>query len=139
MTLKYGQSKGGLKRADDMKQDQARAASTTEPPTPAKMKKSKVPTTDTSVAVSSKGPAGVSSPKAISKSDANKPTLIQQADDFNAAYLRKITTELADDLDKVREAQDFKASSVAMLVHALKQGGEVFSVEERRRFCGASS
>ena len=47
--------------------------------------------------------------------------------------MREVTTELADDLDKVREAQDFKASSVSMLIHALKQGESLFSLEEKRR------
>ncbi|KAF2130165.1 hypothetical protein P153DRAFT_264455, partial [Dothidotthia symphoricarpi CBS 119687] len=57
----------------------------------------------------------------------------RQEDEFNTIYLRKITTELADDLDKVREAQDFKASSVPMLIHALKQGGSLFSKVEKSR------
>ncbi|KAF1843601.1 uncharacterized protein K460DRAFT_418638 [Cucurbitaria berberidis CBS 394.84] len=60
-------------------------------------------------------------------------TPAQTQEDFDAIYLRRITTELADDLDKVREAQDFKASSLPMLIHALKQGGSVFSAEEKRR------
>lgn len=62
----------------------------------------------------------------------------QPQEDFNAIYLRKITTELADDLDKVREAQDFKANSVPMLIQALKQGERLFSVEEKRRVIGAA-
>jgi ribosome assembly protein 3 len=44
-------------------------------------------------------------------------------EDFSAIYLRKIASEFADDLDKVREAQDFKASSV----------------EEKGRVVGAAS
>ena len=40
-------------------------------------------------------------------------------------------------LDKVREAQDFKASSVPMLIHALKQGESLFSAEEKRRVVAA--
>lgn len=69
-----------------------------------------------------------------------KPTQLQQSqEDFTSIYLRKITTELADDLDKVREAQDFKASSVSMLIHALKQGESFFSVEEKRRVVGAAA
>ncbi|KAF1946388.1 hypothetical protein EJ02DRAFT_430682 [Clathrospora elynae] len=63
----------------------------------------------------------------------------QPQDDFSAIYLRKIAGEFADDLDKVREAQDFKASSVPMLIHALKQGESLFSVEEKRRVIGAAS
>jgi ribosome assembly protein 3 len=58
---------------------------------------------------------------------------------FGAIYLRRLAAELADDLDKVRTAQDFKANSVPMLIHALKQGESVFSLEEKRRVVGASS
>lgn len=62
----------------------------------------------------------------------------QSREDFSAIYLRRIAAELADDLDKVREAQDFKANSVPMLIHALKQGESVFSAEEKRRVVGAA-
>jgi ribosome assembly protein 3 len=66
-----------------------------------------------------------------------KTVAAPSTEDFSAIYLRKITTELADDLDTVREAQDFKANSVPMLIHALKQGENMFSVEERIRIIGA--
>jgi ribosome assembly protein 3 len=59
-------------------------------------------------------------------------------EDFSAIYLRKVAAELADDLDKVREAQDFKANSVPMLIHALRQGESMFSAEEKRRVVGAA-
>jgi ribosome assembly protein 3 len=62
----------------------------------------------------------------------------QPKEDFSAIYLRKVAAELADDLDKVREAQDFKANSVPMLIHALRQGESMFSVEERRRVVQAT-
>jgi ribosome assembly protein 3 len=68
------------------------------------------------------------------KSKATQPT-----EDFSAIYLRKIAAEVADDLDKVREAQDFKANSVPMLIHALKQGESMFSAEEKRRVVGAAA
>jgi ribosome assembly protein 3 len=74
-------------------------------------------------------PSPAPAPTKISKS---KPSA-QPKEDFSAIYLRKIAAELADDLDKVREAQDFKANSVPMLIHALRQGESMFSVEERRR------
>lgn len=57
---------------------------------------------------------------------------------FGDIYLRKVAAELADDLDKVREAQDFKASSIPMLVHALRQGESLFSAEEKRRVVGTT-
>ncbi|TVY55005.1 Ribosome assembly protein 3 [Lachnellula cervina] len=52
---------------------------------------------------------------------------------FTQFYMQRATQEFAEDLDKVRGADDFKDESVAMLVGALKQGVEVFSAEERRR------
>jgi ribosome assembly protein 3 len=72
-----------------------------------------------------------------SSAPAKKPQS-QTQEDFGAIYLRRIAAELADDLDKVREAPDFKANSVPMLVHALRQGESMFSVEERRRVVGAA-
>jgi len=45
--------------------------------------------------------------------------------------MRRVTTELADDLDKVRNAKDFEESSLPILIHALQQGQELFSTEER--------
>ncbi|EUC41629.1 hypothetical protein COCMIDRAFT_70156, partial [Bipolaris oryzae ATCC 44560] len=75
-------------------------------------------------------------------SKASKPNQSSQASQaskevFSTLYLRKLATEFADDLDKVREAPDFKASSVPMLIHALKQGETLFSGEERARVVGA--
>lgn len=57
---------------------------------------------------------------------------------FSDMYLRKITAELADDLDKVREAPDFKANSIPMLVHALRQGESLYSADEKRRIVSAA-
>ncbi|KAF2007970.1 hypothetical protein P154DRAFT_528616 [Amniculicola lignicola CBS 123094] len=56
-----------------------------------------------------------------------------EEEDFASIYLRKITGELADDLDKVRGANDFTARSMPMLVHALRQGVSGFEAGERRR------
>ncbi|KEY64768.1 hypothetical protein S7711_05418 [Stachybotrys chartarum IBT 7711] len=53
--------------------------------------------------------------------------------DFSAYYLQRATQELADDLEKVRTAEDFKADSVPALVHALQQGAVQFSVEDQKR------
>ncbi|KAI7346229.1 hypothetical protein KC354_g14337 [Hortaea werneckii] len=50
---------------------------------------------------------------------------------FEEFYLRQATKEFANDLDKLRSASDFKASSVPMLIEALKQGTVCFSREER--------
>lgn len=45
--------------------------------------------------------------------------------------MKALTAQYGDDLDKVRQAQDFKASSVPMLIKAMKQGADVFSEKER--------
>lgn len=46
---------------------------------------------------------------------------------FSAHYLKRLTQELSEDLDKVRDADDFKADSVPFLVHALQQGAAQFT------------
>jgi ribosome assembly protein 3 len=58
---------------------------------------------------------------------------------FASIYLRKVTAELGDDLDKVRVAQDFNANSIPMLVKALSQGSSVFAGEEKRRVVAAAT
>lgn len=56
--------------------------------------------------------------------------------DFASFYLRRVTEELADDLDKIRSANDFSESSLPILIHALQQGQSIFSEEEKRRVMG---
>lgn len=58
--------------------------------------------------------------------------------DFSAYYLQRVTQELSEDLDKVRNAEDFKADSIPFLVHALEQGAGLFSVEDQKRIVTAS-
>jgi ribosome assembly protein 3 len=53
--------------------------------------------------------------------------------DFSALYLRTVTSEFADDLERLRGAKDFKDSSVPVLVEALKQGAGLYSMEEQER------
>ncbi|KAF1984164.1 hypothetical protein K402DRAFT_337139, partial [Aulographum hederae CBS 113979] len=56
---------------------------------------------------------------------------------FSNWYLRQLTSELADDLDELRSASDFHAGeSLAVLVHALRQGERVFERRERERIGG---
>ncbi|KAL5389910.1 hypothetical protein PMIN06_009592 [Paraphaeosphaeria minitans] len=69
---------------------------------------------------------------------AKAKALPKDPEEFSAIYLKKITTELADDLVKVRDAQDFKDSSLKMLIHALKQGSSIYSAEEKRRTVNAT-
>jgi ribosome assembly protein 3 len=94
---------------------------------------------DTPMEDAEAAPTPASTPASIKKSKSDAKVDAQFKEDFTTIYLRKIAAELADDLDKVREAQDFKASSVPMLIHALKQGEKLFSVEEKRRVIGAAS
>lgn len=66
-----------------------------------------------------------------------KPTNQKKAD-FAAYYLQRTTQELAEDLDKARTAEDFKADSIPFLVHALQQGSELFSDEDQERVVAAA-
>ncbi|KAM0474625.1 hypothetical protein ACHAPX_007569 [Trichoderma viride] len=54
----------------------------------------------------------------------------QQAS-FSALYLQSLTQELSEDLDKIRNADDFKVESVPFLVHALQQGAQQFSASQQ--------
>lgn len=61
----------------------------------------------------------------------------QQAfDDF---YLKQVTKEFANDLDKLRSASDFRGQSVAVLIEALRQGRACFTSDERVRIGTAAS
>ncbi|KAK4156826.1 ribosome assembly protein 3 [Chaetomidium leptoderma] len=52
---------------------------------------------------------------------------------FTAYYLQRATTEFAEDLDKVRAADDFKNDALQILVSALQQGTAMFTPEEQKR------
>ncbi|SPJ85240.1 uncharacterized protein FTOL_11020 [Fusarium torulosum] len=62
----------------------------------------------------------------------SKPT-DQSSSEFASYYLQRTTQELSEDLDKVRNAEDFKADSIPFLVHALQQGAGLFSPEDQKR------
>ncbi|POR33949.1 Uncharacterized protein TPAR_05859 [Tolypocladium paradoxum] len=53
--------------------------------------------------------------------------------DFSSYYLQRATQELSEDLNRVRNADDFKADSISFLVHALRQGAVQFSTEDQQR------
>lgn len=57
---------------------------------------------------------------------------------FTQFYMQRATQEFAEDLDKVRGADDFRDDSLGILVGALRQGTEGFSPEERRRIVTAA-
>ncbi|KAK4159627.1 ribosome-assembly protein 3-domain-containing protein [Cladorrhinum sp. PSN259] len=81
----------------------------------------------------SSSPESASSSSAAAAAAPRKPDA-QVKQEFTSYYLQRATQEFAEDLDKVRGAEDFKADSgIQMLIAALQQGTEMFSVEEMRR------
>ncbi|CAK4034230.1 Hypothetical predicted protein [Lecanosticta acicola] len=56
---------------------------------------------------------------------------------FEEFYLRQVTKEFANDLDKLRSAGDFNEKSIPMLVRALKQGTSCFSQDDKQRISNA--
>jgi len=52
--------------------------------------------------------------------------------EFTSYYLQRATKEFAEDLDKVRTADDFKSDAIHVLVNALQQGTSMFSAKEQR-------
>ena len=44
-----------------------------------------------------------------------------------------VTAEFADDIDRLREAQDFKEESVPVLIQALKQCSKGWSDEDKEK------
>ena len=63
--------------------------------------------------------------------------LKQQKEPFESYYMKGITTEFADDINKIRNASDFNDQSVPILVEVLKQCAGNFSEEEKQRVMGA--
>ncbi|KAL8825865.1 MAG: hypothetical protein Q9191_004151 [Dirinaria sp. TL-2023a] len=53
--------------------------------------------------------------------------------DFESFYLQQLTTEFADDLDRLRNANDFNDNSVPVLIEALKQTAKVYTEEEKEK------
>jgi len=52
---------------------------------------------------------------------------------FTKYYMQRATQEFAEDLDRIRGADDFKYDALPMLINALQQGTSAFSIEEQRR------
>ena len=55
------------------------------------------------------------------------------ASEFTSYYLQRATKEFAEDLDKVRTAEDFKNDALNVLVNALQQGTAMFPPGEQKR------
>lgn len=52
---------------------------------------------------------------------------------FESYYLKRVTAEFADDIDKLRSAPDFSERSAPVLIQALKRGSKGFSEEEKEK------
>ncbi|CAF9907521.1 hypothetical protein IMSHALPRED_005555 [Imshaugia aleurites] len=81
-----------------------------------------------------------SSPKIAKSEEPQSPTEIptenssaQPTEDFESYYIKRVTAEFADDIDKLRNAPDFSEKSVPVLIQALQQGSKGFSEEEKER------
>lgn len=53
--------------------------------------------------------------------------------DFDSFYLQQLTIEFADDLDRLRNANDFNEDSLPVLIEALKQTAKVYTEEEKEK------
>ncbi|KAI6294602.1 hypothetical protein MCOR29_011481 [Pyricularia oryzae] len=75
------------------------------------------------------------------REEKTKPAATQKTapPEFEGFYLQQATKEFAEDLDKIRAADDFKNDAVPMLVHALKQGATMFSPAEQARIVEGTS
>ncbi|KAI1826585.1 ribosome-assembly protein 3-domain-containing protein [Xylaria intraflava] len=56
---------------------------------------------------------------------------------FTAYYLQQSTKEFAEDLDKIRGADDFKGDALPVLVRSLQQGTSMFSAADQKRIVGS--
>ena len=54
-------------------------------------------------------------------------------EDFESSYMKMVTAEFADDIDRLRNAPDFTAQSVPVLIQALKQCSKCFSNDEKEK------
>ncbi|KAI0503327.1 ribosome-assembly protein 3-domain-containing protein [Xylaria bambusicola] len=57
--------------------------------------------------------------------------------DFTSYYLQQSTKEFAEDLDKIRNADDFKGDALPMLIRSLQQGTSMFSAADQKRIVKA--
>ncbi|KAI1147355.1 ribosome-assembly protein 3-domain-containing protein [Nemania diffusa] len=59
------------------------------------------------------------------------------AADFTSYYLQQSTKEFAEDLDKIRSADDFKGDALPVLIKSLQQGTSMFSAVDQKRIVDA--
>jgi ribosome assembly protein 3 len=62
-----------------------------------------------------------------------QPIDAQISEAFSKYYMQKVTEEFAEDLDAIRNADDFHDNAVPLLVNALQQGTSIFSSEDKKR------
>lgn len=56
---------------------------------------------------------------------------------FSKYYMQRVAIEFAEDLDRVRGADDFSEGALFLLVNALQRSTSVFSIAEQRRVATA--
>lgn len=56
---------------------------------------------------------------------------------FTSFYLQRATQEFSEDLDKIRNADDFRNDAIPILINALSQGTSMFSPADQRRIVAA--
>ncbi|KAL8981218.1 MAG: hypothetical protein Q9205_003935 [Flavoplaca limonia] len=103
-----------------------------------KSKKSKSTATEPAVSTTQSAssphePAEPDLPSPLKSETSEKPEEI----DFETFYLKQVTTEFADDLDKLRNASDFTEKSMPVLIDALKGTARMYSDEEKADVMGA--
>ncbi|KAM7221541.1 ribosome assembly protein 3, partial [Rhypophila decipiens] len=74
---------------------------------------------------------------ATSSEPPKSKTDLQVQEEFTSYYLQRVTKEFAEDLDKIRNADDFKNDAFPLLISALQQGSALFSPDEQRRIVTA--
>ncbi|TIA45764.1 hypothetical protein D6C79_05479 [Aureobasidium pullulans] len=96
-------------------------------------KKKTVVKTKAKAKVVQRSPSRSSSPEEDQTIAPSGPQVAEsEAEDaFTSFYLRQMTTEFAEDLDKIRSAGDFNDKSLGLLISALKQGRECFDRHDR--------
>ncbi|KAB2575776.1 Ribosome assembly protein 3 [Lasiodiplodia theobromae] len=105
-------------------------------PNPSKKQKT---TTARDNSTSSASDVSSSSSSSLSDSESDALPASAAAAAFPSWYLRTVTQELAEDLDKVRGAPDFGDAALPLLVHALQQGEACFSQAEKARVMSAAA
>ena len=73
----------------------------------------------------------------MSSSNVKQMSDQEVSDAFTSYYLQRATKEFAEDLDKIRNADDFKNDAIPILVNALSQGTALFSPADQRRIVTA--